>query len=176
MFSFSWPTRLPVAQESIAKLPNKELANRAKCFSFLLPFFFRWASSILCEPLMVVYAQNIILYGAVHNPIALLITLKFCHAFATKTVASTLGSHFLHLYARMQPLPTQWLHMMWDFHLHFATFSNVLWDLGSVWAERAGQGEVGGCTRRLQTAWPCLGSLVERPWLALEWQFLSFLA
>ena len=30
-----------------------------------------------------------------------------------------------------------------------------------------GQGEVGGCTRRVQTAWPCLGSLVERPWLAL---------
>ena len=32
--------------------------------------------------------------------------------------------------------------------------------------ERAGQGEVGGCTRRVQTAWPCLGSAVERSWSA----------
>jgi len=33
---------------------------------------------------------------------------------------------------------------------------------------------VGGCTRRVQTAWLCLGSLVERPWLALEGSFLFF--
>ena len=26
----------------------------------------------------------------------------------------------------------------------------------------------GGCTRRVQTAWPCLGSAVERFWSALD--------
>ena len=40
------------------------------------------------------------------------------------------------------------------------------WEIGSASAERAGQGEVGGCTRRVQTAWPCLGSAVERSWSA----------
>ena len=30
-----------------------------------------------------------------------------------------------------------------------------------------GQGEVGGCTRRVQTAWPRLGSCLEVTWLAL---------
>ena len=39
-------------------------------------------------------------------------------------------------------------------------FQQCPWDLGSAWAERAGQGEVGGCTRRVQTAWPRLGSCV----------------
>ena len=34
-----------------------------------------------------------------------------------------------------------------------------------------GQGEVGGRTRRVQTAWPCLGSSVEQPWLAPEGHF-----
>ena len=32
-------------------------------------------------------------------------------------------------------------------------FRQCPWDLGSAWAERAGQGEVGGCTRTVQTAW-----------------------
>ena len=43
-------------------------------------------------------------------------------------------------------------------------------------AERVGQAEVGGCTQRVQTAWPCPGSVVERSWLALGGPFLSFLA
>ena len=55
-------------------------------------------------------------------------------------------------------------------------FRQCPWDLGSVWAERAGQGEVGGCTRRVQTAWPRLGSSLEASWLALGGPFLSFLA
>ena len=38
-----------------------------------------------------------------------------------------------------------------------------------------GQGEVGGCTRRVQTAWPRLGSSLEATWLALGGPFLSFL-
>jgi len=50
------------------------------------------------------------------------------------------------------------------------------WDLASAWAERAGQGEVGGCTRRVQTAWPRLGWSLEATWLALGWPFLSILA
>ena len=34
----------------------------------------------------------------------------------------------------------------------------------------------GTVARRVQTAWLCLGLLVERPWLALEGPFMSFLA
>ena len=59
------------------------------------------------------------------------------------------------------------------------TFSHVWqcpWEVGSAIAERAGQGEVGGCTRRVQTVWPCLGSVVERSWSALGGPFLPFLA
>jgi len=61
-------------------------------------------------------------------------------------------------------LSTSWCH-----------FWQCPWDLGSVWAERAGQGEVGGCTQRVQTTWPCLGSFLEATWLALGGPFLSFL-
>ena len=38
---------------------------------------------------------------------------------------------------------------------------------------RFGQVEVGGYTRRTQTAWLCLASVLERPWLALDGLFLS---
>ena len=55
-------------------------------------------------------------------------------------------------------------------------FRQCPWDLGSAWAERAGQGEVGGCTQRVQTAWPRLGSCLEATLLALGGPFLSFLA
>ena len=55
-------------------------------------------------------------------------------------------------------------------------FRQCPWEIGSATAERAGQGEVGGCTRRVQTAWPCLGSAVERSWSALGGPFLPFLA
>ena len=41
-------------------------------------------------------------------------------------------------------------------------------------AERAGQGEVGGCTRRVQTAWPHLGSALNSPWLEPGRPFLVF--
>ena len=40
-------------------------------------------------------------------------------------------------------------------------------------AERAGQGEVGGYTRRVQTAWLSLGSALKMPWLALSGPLLS---
>ena len=55
-------------------------------------------------------------------------------------------------------------------------FRQCPWEIGSATAERAGQGEVGGCTRRVQTAWPCLGSAVERSWSALGGPFPSVLA
>ena len=47
-------------------------------------------------------------------------------------------------------------------------------DIGSVLAERAGQGEVGWFTDRVQTAWLCLGLALERPWLALGGPFPFF--
>ena len=34
-------------------------------------------------------------------------------------------------------------------------------------------GEVDGCTRRMQTAWPSLGSTLKVPWLALSGPLLS---
>ena len=37
-----------------------------------------------------------------------------------------------------------------------------------------GTEEVGRFTHRVKKAWPCLGSAVERPWLALGEPFLSF--
>jgi len=46
-------------------------------------------------------------------------------------------------------------------------------DLGSASAERAGQGEVSGCTQRVQTAWASLGPALEMPWLALCGPLLS---
>ena len=58
-------------------------------------------------------------------------------------------------------------------YLHDVTSGNCPWEIGSVSAERVGQGEVGGCTRRVQTAWPCPGSVVERSWLALGGPLIS---
>ena len=55
-------------------------------------------------------------------------------------------------------------------------FRQCPWEIGSATAERVGQGEVGGCTRRVQTAWPCLSSVVERSWSALGGPFSSILA
>ena len=55
-------------------------------------------------------------------------------------------------------------------------FRQCPWEIGSVTADRAGLGEVGGCTRRVQTAWPCLGSGVERSWSGLGGPFPSILA
>jgi len=33
--------------------------------------------------------------------------------------------------------------------------------------------EMGGCTRRVQMARPCLGPIVERPWLAMLFHLIS---
>ena len=44
-------------------------------------------------------------------------------------------------------------------------------EIGSVGAERVGQGEVGGFTQRVQTAWP---RLVNSSWLEPGGPFLRF--
>ena len=54
-------------------------------------------------------------------------------------------------------------------------FRQCPWEIASATAERAGQGEVGGCTWRVQTAWLCVGSVVERSWSALGGPFPPFL-
>ena len=46
-------------------------------------------------------------------------------------------------------------------------------EIGSTWAERAGQGELGGCTRRVATVWLSLGSALKTPWLVPGGLFLS---
>ena len=69
------------------------------------------------------------------------------------------------VYISIMRLSASWCH-----------FRQCPWDLGSASAERVGQGEVGGCAWRVQTAWPRPGSSLEATWLALEGPFLSFLA
>jgi len=49
-------------------------------------------------------------------------------------------------------------------------------EIGSALAERAGQGEVGGCTQRVQIAWLFLDLVVEILWLALGGSFFSSFA
>ena len=59
---FSWWTTHPVAQKSIAKVPNQKVARWPNCFSFfffiIFFFFFRRASSNLCDSFAMVFAQN----------------------------------------------------------------------------------------------------------------------
>jgi len=69
-----------------------------------------------------------------------------------------------------------------DAYMHHTTLSlwchlqQCPWDLGSAPAKTVGQGEVGGCTWRVQKAWLLLGLAVESPWLALGGPFLSSFA
>jgi len=66
-------------------------------------FFFRLASSILHKLLTgFMHKTACFSYGEVHNPIAFCITSKYHKelvATHSKTMASTLGHHFLHLYS-----------------------------------------------------------------------------
>ena len=67
-------------------------------------------------------------------------------------------------------------------YIHHDTFSFMMslpaMSLGLRFcvSRKGGTGEVGGCTRRVQTAWPRLGSSLEATWLALGGPFLSSLA
>ena len=45
-------------------------------------------------------------------------------------------------------------------------FANRRWRAGSASAERVGQGEVGGVTRRVLCTWQLLGLAAKGPWLA----------
>jgi len=81
------------------KILNRSLRSWGQMLSFFFfPSFFRQASSILREPLTLVYAQSSnILYGAVIT-LLLFTTSKSLKALITtsssKTVASSLGCHF----------------------------------------------------------------------------------
>ena len=65
-----------------------------------------------------------------------------------------------------------WIQQILSLWCHFL---QCPWDLCSVSAERVGQGEAGGCTRRVQTAWLPLGLAVEMPWLwkCLGWHWVG---
>jgi len=98
LWVFSWPTRLPMARESIAKVPNQTGAKRPNCFSsssFFLSFF-RRASSMLREPLTLVYARNSSkLSWAVHDPIV----------FHNFEVSQDACNHPLHNYGSVRWTP-----------------------------------------------------------------------
>jgi len=62
--------KTPSGAEKHHESTEPESTKTAKMFSSSSSSFFRWASSILREPLTVVYTRNSsILYRAVHNPI-----------------------------------------------------------------------------------------------------------
>ena len=74
-------------------------------------------------------------------------------------------------FVEFNPFPPNdviWRH---ETQLYDATSGNVL---DSAPAERAEQGEVGGFTRRVQTASPHLGSALNSPWLEPGRPFLGF--
>ena len=48
--------------------------------------------------------------------------------------------------------------------------------IGSVLAERVGQGEMGGCPPLADSAWGLLQLAVENPWSVLGGPFVCFLA
>ena len=61
-----------------------------------------------------------------------------------------------------------WTYPSWDFEFSMSlpvTSLGIL--LGSRWAKTVREGEVGGCTQRVQTAWWWLSSALKRPWLVL---------
>ena len=92
---FSWPTRLLASR----KVPHQVLAKWANCFSS--SFFFRRASSMSPQSLMMVYARNSsILHRAVHQPIIFLQlrSLTPCRRLQLHTKNLWLR-HFNHLYA-----------------------------------------------------------------------------
>ena len=50
------------------------------------------------------------------------------------------------------------------------------WRTGSASAERVGQGEVSGVTRRMLCTWQLLGLAVKATWLAPGWPILTLAA
>ena len=78
-----------------------------------------------------------------------------------------------HVTVRVNPLTTTDFNWSRQILCSWYHFRQSPWDLGSAPAGRAWQGEVGGCTQRVQTALLLLGLAVGRPWLALDGTFLS---
>ena len=66
--------------------------------------------------------------------------------------------------------------MLFVVGLTLATCHQFVLKIGSVLAERVGQGEVGGCTHLGDSAWRLLQLAVEKLWSALAGPFVCFLA
>ena len=88
------------------KVPNQKLAKWAKCFSLyflLLPSFIRRASSVLREPLMLVYTNQQHFLWSSAQPQRFFTTSKSHKALVTthtKTMTSSLGCQYhSYLYA-----------------------------------------------------------------------------
>ena len=81
--------------------------------------------------------------------------------------------HYFQVSQEFNPLTTNGEYIHHEILMLWYHFQQCPWEIGSAWAVRVGQGEVGRCTWRVQTAWPCLGSALERSWLALGGPFLS---
>ena len=94
---FLWPARLLVACKCIAYVPNQKVAKWPK-----LVFFFRWASSNLCDSFVMAFTQNSsILDWAMHNPTnSLLLSSNFTKH--SKDVLNLLGTPFCYLYTCTQ--------------------------------------------------------------------------
>ena len=103
---FSWPTRLPMARESITKVPNQTAAKRPNCFSSSSSSFF--LSFFLSSDGLAQYCVNLSRWFT-HETAAFsteqCTTPSLFHNFEAthlNTTASNLGRHFLYLYLRMR--------------------------------------------------------------------------
>ena len=107
--SVSWPTRLLVEWKIVTKVPNQKVARWPKCFSSFF-FFFRQASSKLCDSFTMISPQNSsILHWAVHQPIAFLQLWSLTRHFklVTEEVWLHLWCHFVHFYTCINYLVTK---------------------------------------------------------------------
>ena len=60
---FSWPTTLIVAQKRMSKVSKQKVTKQPKSV-----FFFRWASSISCESIMMVFTWSGNIYSEQYRP------------------------------------------------------------------------------------------------------------
>ena len=73
----------------------------------------------------------------------------------------------------INPIPDVAGYIRHETYILWRHFVQCFLDIGFDSAERVGQGEVGGCTRRVQTAWLSPNLALETPWLALGGPLLS---
>ena len=107
--------------------------------------------------------------GNAQRPCSLADSMQIHRYISKPKLVSWMKHALINSLGPIADISVMWLSASWCY------FQQCPWDLGSAWAERAGQEEVGGCTRRVQTAWLHLGSS-KATWLALGGPFLSFLA